>query len=650
MTRRTVEPEGIFDLIQCEISKIGIKPYEIQHNFKQSRIYAEKLARKQVESEEIKLSQIYDVFAQRFSLSKDTIAILQNLEQKLELENCFGIPYILNIINNIRDQDKRIVFASDTYLPKDLIHKMLERVGAFHTGDGLYISSEYLMTKTSGKLFYQIIHEEGCSPSNIIHIGDNPLSDVSGARRAGLKAFYFPNTRLNRYEEILLRKGNQKSERIKWQLLAGASRLARLSLIDVDESHQTLSALGANFAGPTLLGYIIWVLRQAQISGLQRLYFVARDGQVLLDLSKRTCERLGLKFDLRYLYGSRQAWHLPSTTQIGNRELTWMLVADPILSIRILSNRIGLDPEATLREITSFTGKNWNLDYELSNIEIDELKSTILCSKLHDFILKKAQEERASVLAYLTQEGLDDNVKWGIVDLGWFGNMQESLSRILESSGKRRSIHGFYFGLVRSCTDEADGNSMHAFFFHHDAPKRYKVMAGKSGGIMEVLTSADHGTTLSYKKSGNIWLPVLKEQIDNSALDWGLIYLRKGIFKFLELLPVELLEALLVEENIDDYRERLLHCMRSLYFKPSYKEAQVIGSYCFSSDQSETQLKQFAPPFSIIDTACKLVNLSKPYKQSFITNWMEGSLARSSIWSRQALLVILALKRLCRHI
>jgi hypothetical protein len=151
---------------------------------------------------------------------------------------------------------------------------------------------------------------------------------------------------------------------------------------------------------------------------------------------------------------------------------------------------------------------------------------------------------------------------------------------------------------------------------------------------MEIFTAADHGTTLSYFKMGETWHPRLKQESSDVVLKWGLVSLRDGIFKFLYTIPVDMLTDLVSNLDLKEFCQRLFLIIELLYLNPSPSEAEAIGSHPFSSDQSETWLKPFAPPFSILATLRLSIRRDKSAKNAFHTYWMEGSLARSTLWSR----------------
>lgn len=639
LIRRTAEPKGIFLLMQKKLSELRVLPQFIVDDFSSYRINAEILTRQENQLEEVTLLQIYTTFAEKFSLPIEVRDLLINFEQEEELKNVLPVPKILQVIRMLRDSKKRIIFTSDTYLPKDLIESMLKKVGAFKTGDKLYVSSEYFKTKASGNLFKIILNKERCSTKDLVHVGDNPVSDVKSGKKIGVHTIQFKDTNLTRYECAILEGGKQNNTSYIWQVVAGASRVARLTIV-IGEREKALQTLGANVAGPLLVPYVIWVLKQANVLNIKRLYFLSRDGQILLEIALRLNEVLGIETDLRYLYGSRQAWHLPAMLEIGEKELSWLLLADPIISLRIFAVRTGLEPRVVQKQVL-LHGMNIELDDSLNKSQVQRLHSIIFQSELHDLIIAKANHIRSDVLQYFAQEELMDNVSWGLVDMGWHGNMQESLTKILKTKPETGniSIHGFYFGLLRSSREATSYSAKHAFFFDkhtnnssHGLWHIRRALGTQYSSLLEIFTAANHGTTLAYSKSGNKWHPVLKENTCENFEKGGLESLRDGIFAFLEAIPSDILRDLATEIDLKYFHNRLLLIIELLYRKPSYMEAAALGSYLFSSDQSETWLCPFAPPFNVsyIISSFRDSSARKPFN----TYWLEGSLARSDSCSR----------------
>jgi len=585
ITRSTIVPEGIFLIIQKEFKNCKIAfnlPRELKDNFLFFRIESEKKARKATCKKEINIYDIYNELSKNFNLSVSTKNFLINFEIEQELKHIKVVPQIANLINFLHANNRRVIYVSDMYLPENVIRKMLERIGVFKDIDRIYLSNEFNATKADGSLFLQVMEEEQCLPSEIIHIGDNIQSDVIRSRKKGINSFYFTDTHPNRYENIILNDIKSTGDNILyynsiWEEIAKASKLARLNAGKYTKEYQRIFySIGANIAGPILVSYVLWIIKKTQELKIKRLYFIARDGQILLEIAKRINKFLGLDIDLRYLYGSRQTFNLNSNT-----------------SINVVSK-------------------------------------------------------------YLEQEGLNDKIRWAIVDLGWQGSLQDSLAKIIALAGFRnREIYGFYFGLIKNNNDDPNNIKM-AYFFNLGSKDSYFQIGSDFITILEVLTSANHGTTLSYYQNiEGRWLPKLRSNFADSYSMMGIECLRNGIYAFLDNLPHEIFNHWdFISETT---KFKLATIMKFLQYSPTIKEAVTLGDFYYTSSPGDVNLKPFAPKFTLSKALIYGISYYCNNRKGY-TYWLEGSRKRSGgvlniflSWRCQRLLRKLGLV-LCRVI
>jgi predicted HAD superfamily hydrolase len=615
LTRFVGQPKGIFLLMGCHLHKTSADlPRDFIDHFCEYRIEAETSVRKQKGSAEICLAEIYQELMRSHYLKPSTGQRLAELEMALEKSTIVGVPAIVAIIKRYRDLGKKVIFVSDMYLPSSAIINFLKSEGLFNESDTLYVSSEVLETKREGGLFRLILERERCQPQEMLHIGDNLYSDVASASRWGIRSHHFKETALNRYEKILL--GNAD---LPGQLLAGAARIARLRMSPSEsENCRVLFGLGASVAGPMFTAYVLWIREKARQLGVKRLYFLARDGQVLYEIAKLLFDESEL--ELRYLYGSRQAWHLPALTEITDYELRWLTIFDPHLTIKILAGRVQLDPKI-ICEALQEEGLRKDLDSTFSSQEICQLKKILQAeNNLSKLIKENASTLRRNAIGYFRQEGLFDEISWALVDLGWFGNMQESLEKILLAAGHEISVCGFYFGLRK---DPLPGKLKYPFLFSPAASNADEFNIGSCFvPIAELLACADHGSSICYQFHNEKYSPVLKDNIQWLE-EWGFHHLRAGIIEFVKNLRfIEHFEG-------NDMRKRIFELMKAVFFSPGRKESSALGNYLFSSDQGESVMRKFAPPFNIWDSL-KYIRNFRTARKFQTTFWLHGSRKRSN--------------------
>ena len=175
----------VFDTAE---EKSGLaRAYNIK-SFRTMRINAQACAAKNSINEEITLDDIYDEIANEFGL--DFAEDMKNAELEAEIEAVYPNAEMQNFYNAMKAAGKRIIIASDMYLPGKVIAGILEKCG-YDGYESIYVSSECRARKSSGALFRKIVSDKGVLPSEILHIGDNLHSDYLMANREGLRGFLY---------------------------------------------------------------------------------------------------------------------------------------------------------------------------------------------------------------------------------------------------------------------------------------------------------------------------------------------------------------------------------------------------------------------------------------------------------------------------
>ncbi len=178
LTRTVLYPRDVFHLVQGALANsVPAVPGRLARSFWGGRVWAEFIARRQRNSEDISLTDIYRVIARRHVLDDRQRNGLMQLELAMESLVLVPVPGAAQLVDNWRSQVDRVVFASDMYLPTVFLREILERHGLFADGDRIYVSGELGKTKASGQLFWLMLEDLGITPGEMVHIGDNHLAD-----------------------------------------------------------------------------------------------------------------------------------------------------------------------------------------------------------------------------------------------------------------------------------------------------------------------------------------------------------------------------------------------------------------------------------------------------------------------------------------
>lgn len=122
----------------------------------------------------------------------------------------------------------------------------------------------------------------------------------------------------------------------------------------------------------------------------------------------------------------------------------------------------------------------------------------------------EAKKELESLLAYLHQEEVSG--KFAIVDLGWNGSMQRALGEVLESNGIQNQMIGFFLAQRDEFYKNRAFIENYGFLFDYgDVSEKENLLLNSGTNLLELLFSADHGTTLKYEITNKKSNPVLAE-------------------------------------------------------------------------------------------------------------------------------------------
>ena len=177
-------------------------------------------------TKEVTLDEIYDEIKQIKNLDTDAISKARNCELKLEADYLYPVPEIKKRIAELREEGNKILFISDTYLPKEFVRSQLLRFDLLQPADQLYVSSESRMMKSTGELYHAVMRDNNVDSDDITHCGDNEQSDFSIPIRLGIKADLFSEAKQTKYETAFI-KSRQNVDFIKLSIFAGIMRKAR---------------------------------------------------------------------------------------------------------------------------------------------------------------------------------------------------------------------------------------------------------------------------------------------------------------------------------------------------------------------------------------------------------------------------------------
>jgi hypothetical protein len=519
---------------------------------------------------------------------ESSIAAMRVEEIRLEQQLSMVVPRVFDLVQKARSDGATVAFLSDMYLGTDIIVALLRIHGMFQDGDLVLISSDTGMTKANGGL-YDILRKTVGNEATIVHHGDNIYSDIQIARTRGIATVHIADATLNRYECIL--------DSYRWDtgglgsVLSGASRVARLTVKTSSTREVVLRDITAGVAAPLLVGFTLWLFEQARQHGIRRLYFTSRDGQVLLRIATILQPRLSTDFELRYLYGGRQAWHLAASAELEIKDVNSMLLSNFGGSFRMLLRRLDLDDD-NMRRFTRTVIPEARWD-ELLGAYASEVSEKLLSidAVLEEF--RTRGRNRAALLGdYLEQQGFLDRTASALVDIGWTGRSAASLACVLRSLGVDPP-RNLYLGLYDT-PPPASKYASYLGLLQESAPS---LDVDAFVGICEAFCSGDHGSVLGFKNVAGSITPILASDVNLPVADWGLPIVRETINTFCR-------EVYIDPDRVPinaDLRPPSIAVLDELILRPTLAEATEFGAYPFEDEQAGGGHMPLASPLSFRD-------------------------------------------------
>lgn len=561
LERPLEHPSTIFQLVAQQV----YVEYKLELNdFEKNRVWAESHARKTSDYEEVTLDEIYLILQDLYSLSDEEASIVKLTEISVEYELILPRKLGKKLWQLALNTGKPIVLISDMYLDAQTIMQMLSKCG-YEEYSKFYLSSKIRLTKHSGALFQYVLDDLSLMGQELLHIGDNPRTDIKSATAYKIKTFFIPKSVDRLHTNAMWDKlfPQKVKEDLNKDVLLGLIANEMFSYLPITNESKSLFSgevhrLGYSGLGPLFTGFAQWLIKECHSKNIQKLYFLAREGYILKEIFDVVARNSMISTE--YLYCSRRAVNVAS---LQNKKDVMALAALPFASgsslSTILLNRFGIELE-TLSISSRALELMTEVDIRSLNANLDgRMWLRRFCGEIYLDILEHVKLERNAYLEYLSSTGFMTNERnIGIVDIGWKGNMQASLAKL-----RNEKIHGFY-------------------------------MATLSGSELNSLVGGDMNVYIA-KNQGN----------------WGENALVKHR-KIFELLTC--------------HSDRSLKCMKYTYggISPEFIEEQGYSTRSDIIKKLHYSAKKFSEDYCQLFSKYKMVNISSELSQKILASYLNS--------------------------
>ena len=500
----TARELGLLDLVGVNVEGFAAARHEAERQ-------ARHLAWLNERRTEIRLEEIYRQLAVSLPLDADRSAALMAQECALELVQCRRNAFIGGLYDQAISAGKRVGFLSDMYLDQELVARILNNAGysGYHF---LHVSSTSFETKATGALYRATLKAEGVgTPDRWLHVGDNRDSDVHRAQEIGIRAMYYPKCLQRLLVNVVARERHPPRD---LQAVGSADALlfrsqtaGLIANTEFGVPTKNSSALrkidwvawGYRHAGPLLMGFGLWLVNSMRAQGLERAYFLSRDGYLIKAVVDRILDVFpmrGTSIDTRYLYASRRAYNLASIVELDDENIDFLVSGTSRMSPRQFLARIDINVDAHANRLTEAGFSNAD---EIVDGGEGYGRLRALFRGLEIEILQRAQAEFSALQDYFSAQGLLDGQRVAVVDLGWHGSLQNSLHNLVGQMGATDDCTGYYMGTFPASRRYRDrGLELHGYLCEEGEPAALLAAIKASVEVFEWIFSAPHGSVCQF--------------------------------------------------------------------------------------------------------------------------------------------------------
>lgn len=413
--RSLLEPEDAFDILG---KRFGINGFRSLRREAQAKAFRRM---REAGQREITLAAIYDCF-EKTNVSTDELI---EAEYRLELALVHPNYELIDLFLGAVASGKPVAITSDMYLPTEFFREALRQhnLPAVH----MFISSDRNATKRDcGELFDILADELELSPNQILHIGDNAVSDIKQAKAKGLTTFHYAECR---------RPPKMQHAAPECSISSG---LLRKHVGEIPPG--SARELGLLYGGPAAVAFLDWIAEQARRDKIDRILFLARDGYCLHRIAEAHVKDQLPPHD--YFLGSRVAFTLAAITETNFIHfLPFLLSGADELSVYEVFERIGVTPPAD----TVMEKFGLGSDATVAGTRRERLQEFLYAYRWE--ILRVCRQNRRALFVYLNKLGITSGARVALVDVGWSGTTQDAFETAIESLIDLE-VFGYYFCLA----------------------------------------------------------------------------------------------------------------------------------------------------------------------------------------------------------
>jgi predicted HAD superfamily hydrolase len=403
LMRRTLYPHNIFELAEKQISG-GFAKRRINAEME---LYAES-----------KHPTIFDIYNR-------LDGVLPETELRLESEYLIQRESMCEMLKYSVDSGKAVYLVSDMYLPGDIVHGLLDKLGISVLRGNILVSCDYGAFKSTG--LFDVLRKKA-GTKRVLHIGDNLEADIKSAERYGINDTFHIESALTMLEDSYAAEILKNDTSLTNQLFIGefiSRQLNNPFLFSETQGKFAISnyyEMAYSLIAPLVYCFFGWLIKKSYELQLDCVLLSARDG-----------------FILERIYNMLRA---------GGHQLPSMKYFYTSRAVAVLA---GIDDDQDILHAArlAYSGKTKEMLKSRFNLDENEIceqgeldnESYILLHRTA--IMNHAQIAREHYRRYIDKLLIPDGANLGLFDFVSSGTCQKALSSLVKFN-----ITGLYFASV----------------------------------------------------------------------------------------------------------------------------------------------------------------------------------------------------------
>jgi len=539
---------------------------------------------------------------------------IKSYEIEKENQSQYTLTPIINFLKYLKQKNKRIIFISDFYFDSKTIFKLLKHLKIDTYFNEGFSSSDFLLTKKSGRLYEKLIQLNKLDPKSTLMIGDNPHSDNTMANKFGINSYllYDIEQRIqDKKVEIAenLRKQNSFFES------ATMSEVISVEIKKIDDYDYNLGLMLA----PLYITFVEKIIDYCIKNEIYNIYFLSREGKIFLNLFNKINDDPTLKGN--YLMASRKSTYLISIKDISRNEID-----------RIWKQYNNQTPQQLLKNLNlpmsllKVFRRNGFIDDEIIDQNYNYKKLNIILDdeEFQDKFIKCQNIQKKYFQQYCKSINLNNQKKIAIVDIGWKGSIQDNLARIFPNT----EIHGLYLGYYKGHQETTTNNHKIGVIVDANTSDWYSKQLFQNGPLFEMSTTPNEGSCIGYGPNG----PVTKKY-DSEIKNYKNYFSKtqKAIYDYADIYK-KYRNVIQIDPPISSYLP-LDQVIRFIIY-PNATEAKSFLRYSHVESFGIQETSKFTYKYRWKNVLSDInpIGILKRFKQNFYSQfWLQGIIKRTKI-------------------